>query len=132
VGFISVFFGVVVHLSLLLPGFVPSKSMDQMPGILAALIGLFLIVGGGLALLGLYWRGDVVSLGWRLERSGWVLAAGGFFTYAMSVAWHYPGSLFAYGIPLLLGVGCVFRAWSVLKIEAGVRRVVNEVRGDDQ
>ena len=73
-----------------------------------------------------------MSFGWRLERSGWVLAAGGFFTYSMSVAWNYPGSLFAYGIPLLLGVGCVFRAWSVFKIEAGVRRVVNEVRGDDQ
>lgn len=125
---ISVLFGMTAVGALLFPGFIPSASMDQMPDLLVVTVSVFLVVGGLLELFGLHWWGDVVSQGWALERTGWLLSFGGFVTYAVSVSWHYPHSLYAWGVPLMLGMGCLLRFWSVVKIERSTRRMIAEVR----
>lgn len=127
VAVVAVLFGLLVALSLVVPEFIPSKAMDKMPWPVVVLVAGFLGVGGGVSLAGLNWWGDNVSTGWALERCGWLLAAGGFATYAISVSWHYPGSLFAWTVPLALGAGSAVRALSIALIERSVRRTLAEV-----
>lgn len=129
VAVVAVLFGVLVGVSLFLPNFIPSSSMDKMPPLIVLLVGGFLGLGGCLALIGINWWGDKVSFGWLLERVGWLLAAGGFLTYSLSVSWHYPGSVFSWAIPLSLGLGCLLRFWSVVRIERSVRRTLAKVKG---
>lgn len=124
VGVVSIFFGVLVALSLVWPEFTPSKSMDRMPWSVVILVGGFLGTGGAMAVVGLNWWGDKVSFGWLLERFGWLLSAAGFATYAISVSWHYPGSLFSWGIPLALGAGALLRWYSIGRIEKSVRQTL--------
>lgn len=124
---VAVLFGALVILSLIVPDFIPSKSMDKMPWPIVILVSGFLGSGGILALAGLNWWGDNVSTGWGVEQLGWWLAAGGFVTYSLSVSWHYPGSAFAWGVPLALGVGAIIRALSIILIERGVRATIKEV-----
>lgn len=129
VAVVAVFFGVLVALSLFVPEFIPSKSMDKMPWPVIVLVSGFLGSGGLLALVGLNWWGDTVSRGWALERFGWLLATGGFTTYAISVSWHYPASVFAWGVPLALAAGCLLRFVSIVRIEKSVRQTLAEVKG---
>lgn len=81
VSVISGIFGVMVLLGLLLPGFAPSPSLNEILWPLVAAQGVFLAVGGALAFAGLQWAGEDVSTGWGLERFGWLVSAGGFLTY---------------------------------------------------
>lgn len=127
VAVVAIVFGVLVAMSLIVPDFIPSKSMDRMPWYLVILVSGFLGTGGVLALVGLNWNGDNVSRGWGVEQFGWWLAAGGFGTYSLSVVWHYPGSAFAWAVPLALGIGAILRAVSVILIERGVRATLKEV-----
>jgi len=83
---VAVLFGALVILSLIVPDFIPSKSMDTMPWPIVILVSGFLGSGGILALAGLNWWGDNVSTGWGVEQLGWWLAAGGFVTYSLSVS----------------------------------------------
>jgi hypothetical protein len=126
---IALLFGVFVAISLLTPDFVPSKSMDKMPGLVVVLVSGFLGTGGAVAITGLNWWGDNVSTGWALERFGWLLAAGGFITYSISVSWHYPESVFSWAIPLALGLGSALRALSIFFIERSVRSRIARVEG---
>lgn len=127
--FIALLFGAFVALSLLVPEFVPSKSMDKMPWPVVVLVSGFLGTGGAVAMTGLNWWGDNVSTGWALERCGWLLAAGGFITYSISVSWHYPESVFAWAIPLALGLGSAIRALSIVFIERSTRRTLANLEG---
>lgn len=129
VAVVAVFFGVLVALSLFVDEFIPSQSMDKMPWPVVVLVGAFLGAGGLLALVGLNWWGDTVSRRWALERFGWLLATGGFTTYAISVSWHYPGSLFSWCVPLALAAGCLLRFVSIVRIEKSVRQTLAEVKG---
>lgn len=128
VAVVSVLFGLLVAASLAFPGFVPSKSMDQMPTLVVVLVSLFLAAGGWLSLVGLNWHGSDVSTGWALERFGLLLSGGGFLSYAGSVASKYPESVFSWGVPLLLGLGELVRCVAVLKIERHTRRTLAEVK----
>lgn len=130
VAFISVVFGTIVILSALIPVFVPSKSIDKFPFWVAVAVAVFLVAGGLLAVIGLNWPGDEVDHGWALERFGWMLSSGGLITYALTVAYSYIGSVFSWGIPLMLGIGCVIRVISVQKIEETTRKDIAEVHGE--
>ncbi|ALQ32152.1 hypothetical protein AA310_00220 [Arthrobacter sp. YC-RL1] len=127
VAVVAVLFGVLVVLSLFVPEFIPSKSMDKMPWPIVILVSGFLGTGGMMSLIGLNWWGDNVSTGWAVEQFGWWFTAGGFATYALSVSWHYPGSLFSWGVPLALGIGSLIRAISIIMIERSVRATLKEV-----
>lgn len=129
VALVAILFAVLVCLSLLLPEFIPSKSMDRMPWWIVVAVSGFLGTGGLLAIIGLNWQGDSVSKGWALERLGWALAAGGFATYAITVCSHYPASVFSWAIPLSLSFGAALRFWSVALIEKGMRHSIAEVKG---
>lgn len=126
---IAILFSVLTCLSLLVPEFIPSKSMDRMPWWIVVAVSGFLGTGGLLAIIGLNWQGDSVSKGWALERLGWMLACGGFATYAMAVCFHYPASIFSWSIPLALGGGAALRYWSVVRIEKTMRKTIAEVKG---
>lgn len=129
VAIVSVLFGVLVAFSLVFPEFTPSKSMDKMPWPVVILVSGFLGTGGLLALVGLNWEGDDVARGWAFERFGWLLAAGGFATYALAVSWHYPGSIFSWGVPLALGAGALIRVWSLALIERSTREQLGQMKG---
>lgn len=128
VALLSFLFGITAGSALLFPQYVPSTSMDNMPSAVVAAVALFLAAGGVLEILGLHWWGDVVSDGWAFERFGWLLSVGGFTTYAVAVAISYPNSTYAWGVPLVLSLGCLLRFWSVVKIERSTRRLIAEVR----
>lgn len=128
----AIIFGVLVALSLVAPDFIPSKSMDRMPWPVVILTSGFIGTGGTLALLGLNWVGDKVSLGWALERFGWLLVLAGFISYSLSVVWFYPRSVFSWLIPALLGIAALLRWWSILRIERATRQTIAEVKGRDQ
>lgn len=123
-------FGLVVSASMAIPAFVPSKSLAVVPAGLVILVGVFLVAGGALALIGLYWSGDEVSHGWALERFGWLLNFGGLVTYAASVFGYNTSSIFAWTVPLLLGVGGLLRFWSLVQIERATRSTIAQVIGD--
>lgn len=125
---ISILFGLTCTAALIYPGFIPSTAMDGMPWGLVCIVAAFLALGGVLELIGLHWTGDVVSHGWALERFGWLLSLGGFATYAVSVFYYYPNSLYSWGVPASLGLGCLLRFWSVVQIERSTRRLIAEVR----
>ena len=130
VAVLSLIFGTLAATSLLVPSFIPSKSMDQMPILVVILVSSFLAAGGVLSLIGLNWSGDDVSTGWALERFGLLLSGGGFVAYAISVSWHYPESVFSWIVPLLLGLGGFLRFACVLMIERHTRRTIAEVKGE--
>lgn len=127
---VSVIFGLLAAASVITPGFIPSKSMDQMPLLVVILVSSFLAAGGVLSIIGLNWAGEDVSTGWALERFGLLLSGGGFVAYAISVSWHYPESVFSWIVPLMLGLGGFLRFASVLMIERHTRRTIAEVKGE--
>lgn len=129
VAVVSILFGALITLSLAVPSFTASPSLDSMPTFVGILLAVFLASGGALTLVGLNWTGDVVSHGWALERFGWLLSVGGFVTYAISVCRYFPESLFSWGVPLSLGLGGLLRVWSLVKIEQATRSTIAEVKG---
>lgn len=128
VALMAVMFGLTSGSSVLMPGFVPSSTMDEMAWPVVALVSSVLLLGGVIGLLGLHWQGDTVSDGWALERLGWLLSSAGFLVYSIGVGASYLGSLYSWGVPLGLALGCALRVWSVVKIERGTRQLIKEVR----
>lgn len=129
VSLLSLGFGAIVLSGLIIPGFSPSPSLQEMPFVIVLFEGIFLTLGGGLAFIGLQWFGDDVSTGWALERFGWLLAGGGFLTYAISVSWHFPSSVLAWVVPGTLGLGAILRCWVLVLIERHTRLTIAEVNG---
>lgn len=125
---VSLVFAILLALSAVIPGFTPSVSLEEMPVYISISLAAAFATGGLLILVGLNWLGEEVSRGWALERFGWLLAAGGFLGYCISVSWIHPGSVFSWGIPLALATGSLLRYWSIILIERSTRRTINEVR----
>lgn len=128
VALLAVMFGLTSGVSLMHPGFIPSASMEEMAWPVVSLVAVFLLGGGVVGLVGLHWQGDTVSDGWALERLGWLLSFAGLLVYAISVGASYPNSLYAWGVPLGLSLGCALRVWSVVKIEQSTRQLIKDVR----
>lgn len=128
VALLAVMFGLTSGASLFAPDFIPSATMHELAWPVVALVSAFLLGGGVVGLIGLHWCGDTVSDGWALERLGWLLSFAGLLVYAISVGASYPSSLYAWGVPLGLALGCALRVWSVVKIERGTRQLIKEVR----
>lgn len=126
---IAIVFGALVGLSLVFPDFTPSNSMDKMPWGIVLLVSGFIGTGGILALVGLHWTGNKVSLGWALERFGWLLSVAGFAAYSICVSWFYPNSIFSWLVPSMLGIASTLRWWSIICIERTTRRQIAVVKG---
>lgn len=90
-------FAALLLASTLFEGFVPSRSLEEMPQYIRAALSLAFLGGGVLVLVGLNWMGEVVSKGWALERFGWLLSAGGFVGYSISVSRGITLRLFSRG-----------------------------------
>lgn len=125
---IALLFALLLGAGAVIPGFEPSPSLEELPFYIGASLTLWFAAAGFLILIGLNWQGEEVSRGWALERFGWLLAAGGFLGYSISVGFYSPGSLFAWGIPLALAAGSMLRYRSVVLIERTTRRTLEEVR----
>ena len=121
VAILSLLFGVLALASLTFHGFTPSKSVENLPVLWVVLVAGFLSGGGMLTLIGLNWAGEDVSTGWALERFGWLVTAGGFTAYGITVLSQYPESVFSWVAPLILGLGGVLRCWSLFKLEQNTR-----------
>lgn len=115
--------GAIIIAGILIDHFQPSRSMADMPWLLVLLCGAFTGVGGILALTGLHWRDtSAINTAWGIERTGWILSAGGFFVYAIAVAMSFPNSVFSWLIPTGLGIASSLRAVSLLMIWLMARR----------
>lgn len=125
---IALLFAIFLGASALAPGFKPSPSLEELPFYIGIVLALWFAAAGTLVLIGLNWQGEEVSRGWALERFGWLLSAGSFLGYSLSVGFYRPESLFSWGVPLALAVGSVLRFWSVVLIERSTRRTLEEVR----
>lgn len=130
VAVLAIQFSALIAVSVMVPGFVPSKSMDQLEMWVVILVAAALGNGGLLAVIGLNWRGDEVSHGWALERFGWILAASGFAAYSLTVLTHFPDSLFSWAVPAALGLMSGLRLWAVFKIERSMRHTIALVEGE--
>lgn len=120
--------GALVVASLAPGSFTPSQALKELPLVVVITVSTLLLVGAWLGTVGLFWVGDTVSTGWELERWGWILLCGGFQTYAGSVIILYPHSVFSWGLPAALGLGCFLRFVSVLLLERNTRRMIAQVR----
>lgn len=129
VALLAIQFAALITLSLMVPGFVPSRSMEELEMWIVFLVAASLGTGGLLAVVGLNWRGDEVSHGWALERFGWILASAGFAAYSVTVLTHFPGSLFSWAVPAALSLMSGLRLWSVNQIERNMRAVIPLAEG---
>lgn len=111
----------VVLVSAFLPSFEPSMSLARIPDVLNVALASIIGTGGVVALCGLLWNGKVVSTGWTLERSGWLLVAGGWDGYAAAVLYYFPEQVIAWVIPAYLGALALVRAIVVYIIERILR-----------
>lgn len=119
----STLFGLCVVLSLIIPEFSPSRSMDRMPWYVVIGVGVLLGAGGAAAMVGLHWKNTAeVVKGWALERLGWMLTILGYFTYAATVSWHYPASMFAWGVPLFIAASAGLRVRTLALIKREARK----------
>lgn len=106
------------------PDFRPSNALAQLSSAAEFGAGVCLTLGGIAALVGLHWPGDMVSTGWKAERAGWLLCAGGWATVTIAVVAAYPGSALTWLMGAALGVGGLIRAAAVHAIERATRAQV--------
>lgn len=128
VGLISVWFGVVTILAVIIDGFIPSPALEAIAPAIVFAVSTSLLLGGTTSLVGLFWNGDNLSTGWDLERVGWLMSTGGFISYSISVSMLYPFSVFSWGVPAGLALGCLLRFWAVVKLERNTRLMIAEVK----
>lgn len=129
VAVVALMFALLLGLGACIPDFQPSASVEELSAVGGIILALAFAAAGVLVLVGLNWHGEEVSKGWALERFGWLLVAGGFIGYAISVCVYRPDSLFSWGVPLALSIGALLRFWSIVLIERTTRRTLAEVRG---
>lgn len=110
------------------PGFEPSKSLAGLPGWISLGLASIIGTGGVLACLGLLWTGKVISTGWTLERTGWLLVFGGWDGYAVAVFFYFPHSTMGWIIPGFLGALGVIRLVAVWWIERLIRPSAEKVK----
>lgn len=86
-----------------------SPSLDDLPELLAAAIGLLLILGGIGIIRGLFDDSPNLMVGWTYERGGMVLAGGGWAAYGFSIFGSRPAAVLSWGIPLLVVTSLALR-----------------------
>lgn len=86
-----------------------SQSLDRLPESLLAAVGALLIVGGVLVIRGLLDDSPDLMVGWRTERTGLVLSATGWTSYAVTVAAAFPGSVLSWLLAFLIAAAHMIR-----------------------
>lgn len=120
---LAIIFGVVMAASIPIEHFQPSASIADMPWPIVAICAGFVGLGGVTSVIGLHWHdSQAINRAWGVERTGWILSAGGFFVYAIAVAISYPNSVFSWLVPAGLGIASSLRAISLLVIWLVARR----------
>jgi len=119
--------GALLAASRFFPG-VDTGPFNNVPGFIAVVAtGVVLVVGGALALIGLHWRDDDnIAREWQIERTGWILVAGGALSYTIAVVTTDADNILAGVNALAILIGAVGTAISRWYIEMSTRR-----RGDD-
>lgn len=124
---IAVVFGLLMAVAFPVAGVIASPTFALIPAVLHVGAGVFLLFGGLLAIAGLHWTGDRVSVGWGVELVGWSLVVGGML--AVSIAFAAGGSLAGWIIPGLLAIGALLRWYSVVLIRKSAHAAVNDAEG---
>ena len=104
-----------------LPGYEPSNTLSTLSAVASLGMAVMLGAGGVLATMGLFWRGNVVSTGWALERVGFIFIGGGWGGFAYMAFDRSPLTTIAWYIPLVLAFLAFFRSRVVKRIEADLR-----------
>ena len=110
-----------VFLAPLLPGYTPSNTLSTLSVIASVVMAVMLGAGGVLATMGLFWRGNIVSTGWALEKVGFIFVGGGWGGFAWMAFDRNPTTTIAWYIPLVLSFLAFYRYRVVKRIEAEMR-----------
>lgn len=105
-----------------------SPTVDNLPWFLALAMCLMLAVGGVMTLFGIFDDGDDMMRGWRLERSGLILAATGWTVYTGILLATHPESLLGWAFGLVATVSAGLRTWATFREE---RRLRNATGADE-
>lgn len=86
-----------------------SQSLDRLPETLLAAVGALLVVGGILVIRGLLDDSPDLMVGWRTERTGLVLSATAWASYAVTVAAAFPASVLSWTSGFLIAAAHMIR-----------------------
>lgn len=125
---LSVAQGAQIMVDPLLPHFLPSPSLGEVPLALAVYMGLVLAAGGVLATVGVLNGWDNRSRAWRVERSGWLMLAVGWGSYGAVVVNAYPGSSVAWATAGGLVAVSLARMLALHLMERAARRAREQRR----
>lgn len=113
--------GIAIIAGSLHPDWVPSKSIDQMPNLVAFVIGVFVFTGAALVIAGALWPGKL-SGKLQLDRAGWILYGTGWGCYSIAVIYSYPESVISWGAHLAMALAAAAGFFVSILVERQVRR----------
>lgn len=113
--------GVFAIIAAISPRATVSQSLDGLPELLAAIIGLLLILGGVGVVRGLLDDSPDLMIGWTYERGGIILTAGGWLAYGFAVLGSHPAAVLSWGIPLLVTASLALRFEAIRKRKKRLR-----------
>lgn len=126
VGVMLVLSGIMLQLQPILAS-APSETASRMPAPAVAALAFLIWAGGVMAMIGLHWKGEKVSIGWAVERYGWQAVGFGIAGYAICVAIFFPQSILGVWFPATFAAGAFLRARALTLIERSTRAVVKDV-----
>lgn len=125
--------GALIFADPFIPDIVFSRSLGEIPYVLATAIGLFLMLGGAFVVVGVLNHWPSRAHAWALEACGWVWIAGGYLAYTVAVINTFPSSINAWGSSLAIVTLAVLRIlalWSIYR--AALSQAHSRVTGQRQ
>lgn len=116
--------GVILLVAQVIPGAVASPSITSLPALLAYALAGTIGLGGAAAMAGILWPGKRLTTAWAIERTGWILGAGGWTAYLTAVTTRYPESLVSISIAAAMVSVAVLRVIALYSLEHQVRHDV--------
>lgn len=125
IAFWQIFAGLTVLLTIVTDLSV-SESLDSLPDIVMASVGVLLLVGGASVIRGLLNDDDDLMVGWRIERFGLILSATGWAAYAVTQLAAMPDHVLSWTSALVFTVSHLTRYRATRLEEKRVRARIAE------
>lgn len=101
-----------------------SDTLMALPGWLKIWLGVFLIVGGALALAGLLRAWHDLARGWRIESAGWILQVGAWAGLTGLLAYLVPFATITWPLTFAATMTAILRMRALTHIEREARRLI--------